>query len=579
MAKNILVATPQPAFGELLRLSLEECGRYRVRLVQSGREALSSADHIVFSLAILDASLSEPPVRYVAQGLRDRQVDMRLLVIPPVDGLSAPEISAVRPDGFVSQPFYAPTLLETIDHLTESSAVSALPVGRVVGAPNHSSLQNASLAAHHLEKFLEDSTAPGVMVIQTNQPWVTAGQLNQEAMTEVASLLNRYTEANEGVDLARYIHLRADGGEYLIYATPLIDSMVLALVYLVATPLTVIRSQAGRLARELREAGETGGAHAQPQKINPAPVIPDEALLVDETETDDDLLEAEATRLADLLAEMPGPDPNGPHQPDPGDWVQAEQTASTENQDFLFPWELEKEHPSAQQPTASPLPPDPDVNPEPESTVSTSQASRQEVLEEVSLDEAGELREELTAASLNWSAASHTLPPSLPDENVEEQPPQPTDQTRPVVLRTLRSIQQVEPMAPTLSNLAYTCVLLPRLQSHELVSVLAQRLAEWLPRICLAYSWRLIGLLIDPQYLQWTVQVAPAISPGNVVRLIRQQISRKIYTDFPQFEVDNPSGDFWSAGYLIISGFQPPSQQLVQDYIDQTRKRQGAFLQ
>ena len=83
MAKNILVATPQPAFGELLRLSLEESGRYRVRLVQNGREALSSAQHIVFALAILDTGLSDPPLTFVAQGFRDLRAGVRILVIPP----------------------------------------------------------------------------------------------------------------------------------------------------------------------------------------------------------------------------------------------------------------------------------------------------------------------------------------------------------------------------------------------------------------------------------------------------------------------------------------------------------------
>ncbi len=566
MAKNILVATPQPAFGELLRLSLEESGRYRVRLVQTGREALSSAEHIVFTLAILDASLSEPPFRFVAQGLRERAVDIRLLVIPPFEGPTAPEISAVRPDGFVSQPFYAPTLLETIDQLTQSESAPSIPIGKVVGAPLFSSLQDASLAARHLEKFLEDSTAPGVMVIHTSQPWVAAGQFNREALIEVASLLSRYTDANEGVDLARYVHLHADGGEYLIYATPLIDSMVLALVYLVATPLTVIRAQAGRLARELREAGQAQKDRRRPEKPIPAAAFPDEELLVDEAETDDARLEAEATRLADFLAGMPGPEPNGKPQAEPGDWVQAAQAASPDNPEFLFPWELEKLRPAG--PPASPAPAaaNPASESVPDSTKTASQADSREMLAEVTLDAGGELQESEFSA----------FPASLPPEIIEL-PALSTDQTRPIVLRALNSIQQVEPLVPTLSNLAYTCVLLPRLPQHELVGELAEHLAGWLPQICLAYSWRLNGLLIQPGYLQWTVQVAPAISPGNVVRLIRQQVSRKIVAEFPQFEVDNPSGDFWAAGYLIISGFQPPSQQLVQDFICQTRKRQQSF--
>jgi hypothetical protein len=38
---------------------------------------------------------------------------------------------------------------------------------------------------------------------------------------------------------------------------------------------------------------------------------------------------------------------------------------------------------------------------------------------------------------------------------------------------------------------------------------------------------------------------------------------------------DNPSGDFWAPGYLIMGGLQPHPPQLVKDYIKQTRQRQG----
>jgi len=38
---------------------------------------------------------------------------------------------------------------------------------------------------------------------------------------------------------------------------------------------------------------------------------------------------------------------------------------------------------------------------------------------------------------------------------------------------------------------------------------------------------------------------------------------------------ENPSGDFWAPGYLIMGGSQPHPSQLVKDYIKQTRERQG----
>lgn len=74
--------------------------------------------------------------------------------------------------------------------------------------------------------------------------------------------------------------------------------------------------------------------------------------------------------------------------------------------------------------------------------------------------------------------------------------------------------------------------------------------------------------------------MVPAISPGNVIRLIRQQASRRIFLQFSQYvEIENPSGDFWAPGFLIISGFQPPSVHLVQDFIRQTRTRQSSWMQ
>jgi hypothetical protein len=38
---------------------------------------------------------------------------------------------------------------------------------------------------------------------------------------------------------------------------------------------------------------------------------------------------------------------------------------------------------------------------------------------------------------------------------------------------------------------------------------------------------------------------------------------------------ENPSGDFWAPGYLIMGGTQPHPPQLVKDYIKRTRSQQG----
>ena len=80
---------------------------------------------------------------------------------------------------------------------------------------------------------------------------------------------------------------------------------------------------------------------------------------------------------------------------------------------------------------------------------------------------------------------------------------------------------------------------------------------------------------IRPDHIQWMINVPPAASPGYLMRIFRQQTSERIFADFPQYKNENPSGDFWAPGYLIMGGSQLPPEQLIKEYIEQTRHRQG----
>jgi REP element-mobilizing transposase RayT len=133
----------------------------------------------------------------------------------------------------------------------------------------------------------------------------------------------------------------------------------------------------------------------------------------------------------------------------------------------------------------------------------------------------------------------------------------------------------VEPTTAGLYHLTYACLLVPRFSAHYITGDLADQIGEWLPNICIAFGWRLEYLSVRPEYLQWVVNVQPNSSPGYLMRIMRQQTSEKIFSEFPRMKKENPSGDFWAPGYLIMGGTQPHPQQLVRDYIRQTRQRQG----
>jgi hypothetical protein len=56
---------------------------------------------------------------------------------------------------------------------------------------------------------------------------------------------------------------------------------------------------------------------------------------------------------------------------------------------------------------------------------------------------------------------------------------------------------------------------------------------------------------------------------------MRHHTSQRIFSHFPELAQENPSGDFWAPGYLMVSDSQPPSAQVMQNFIQETRRRQG----
>ena len=123
--------------------------------------------------------------------------------------------------------------------------------------------------------------------------------------------------------------------------------------------------------------------------------------------------------------------------------------------------------------------------------------------------------------------------------------------------------------------MVYACVLIPRFPNHFLTGDVASHLAERVNQLCVAFGWRLEHLSIRPEYLQWLVNVPPTTSPGYLMRIIRQHTSRRLFAEFPRLAEENPSGDYWAPGYLIMSSAQPLLPKLVKDFIRDTRIRQG----
>jgi REP element-mobilizing transposase RayT/CheY-like chemotaxis protein len=149
------------------------------------------------------------------------------------------------------------------------------------------------------------------------------------------------------------------------------------------------------------------------------------------------------------------------------------------------------------------------------------------------------------------------------------------EETRPSPLNESARRIILEPANPSVYNLDYACLLVPRFPDHHLIGDLSDRLPEWIQETCIAFGWRLEYLAVRPEYLLWNVNVPPTTSPAYLMRIMRQRISVKIFDDFPRLQKENPSGDFWAPGYLIMGGSQPAPVEVVKEFIAQTRQRQG----
>jgi REP element-mobilizing transposase RayT len=383
-------------------------------------------------------------------------------------------------------------------------------------------LSDVNKAAQHLTRLTLESSSQAALITRDKEVWAYAGQLSQAAAQEIAKTLSRTWNKDKGGDLLRFVRLESTKAEHMLYATPLSEDMLLAMVFDAETPFSTIRSQASQLANALDENGAKEDQVEQLAEPQDASLDFRAAMI---SEVDDDEEEGfNIPPISDILKDIPAPDPHSSTMP-----------------------QMEAAPPAASQETR--LPADP-----------------------------GETRQSIFArespAILVRDRLEAGEPKTRPETPVRQPQPGELDETRPHSSNDIGRIV-LEPSSAGVYHLTYACLLVPRFTTHFLTGDVADRLSEWLPIICVAFGWRLEFLAVRPDYLQWIANVPPATSPGYLMRVMRQQLSDKIFTAFPRLTKENPSGDFWAPGYLFMGSNQPHPPQLVKDYLKQIRQRQG----
>lgn len=530
MTKSLLIVSADTKFAQVLLHGLEQEG-YRVQVTKGKGETVVRADEEDSSLAFLDMDLGYRNVLEIGQALRMLNPEIRFIVFSR-EG-TRPVLDELHPWMFSPKPYFLPDVLNMLNN--NSTPPSQSPHQREVQTTNSALpwLQDVTRAAQHLTRLTLESSAQAALITRGDNLWAYAGQLSQGAAKELAVAVTRHWDGQKGSDLLRFVRLEATKAEHMLYATRLADDVVLALVFDAETPFSTIRSQAGQLVNRLSNQSPEVAEPSLGQKPVPASYdLPTEYV---EDESNQDL---NIPSIADILSDVPPP------RPEPG------VPPVEEDDDFLS-------HPSPSRSRQYSRESSPAVH---ANDLLVSNQDQDQTVEHVVED---------------FDATMPSKSRRRPETPVRRPMPGELDETRPHSITEVAGRVMLEPISPGLYNLTYACLLVPRFSNHYLTGDMADRISEWLPQICIAFGWRLEYLAVRPEYVQWVLNVPPATSPGYLMRIVRQQTSEKIFNEFPKLKRENPSGDFWAPGYLIMGGTQPHPPQLVKDYIKQTRTRQG----
>ncbi len=596
MTTPLLIVTPEPGFGSLLSKGLD-AKRFNVFVTPDFSQSIHFVRRMNCPVAMLDAELEEVDISILDVGYALRQINPEIQFIVVVSEGQQPKLGKLAPAATLTKPVSVPDLEKLLLSMNIADAApprrapasDAIPAASKPDKPeskilardlaetsNLLWLKDVSKAAQHLTQLTLESSAQAALITRENELWAYAGQLSREAAQELGQSIQRYWDRETESDLLRFVRLASTEAQHMLYARKLSASMILALVFDAETPFSTIRSQAGKLIRTLSGNPADEGPRQPAAPVQPAAIEEDpagNAQLPMSFDADEDDEMQDLPPISELLGDVPPPIP-------------ARHAGATK---IALPWEQPKPAPGRTGPdkldTTPPVSRPLDAPRAPISGTFSRESSPALPVNSLRNNPSPALDETRVSRISHAETETEIQPDEIPDslkETRKHEPdqddPQTLIETRPQGIESVTEVAHrilLEPASPALVNLTYACLLIPRFDTHHLVGDTAERLTEWVPQVCVAFGWRLEHLAVRPEYLQWVARVPPSTAPGYIMRIIRQQSSDRIFNEFPRYKKENPSGDFWAPGYLIMGSSQAHPQKLVRDFIRQTRQRQG----
>ncbi len=548
MMQEYLVASPNIAFSDLLRLSLEVDEELHVHLAHERDAMLEIVAMHPISLLILDTEMVEDALDPMIQEMLIHKPELRFIFLLPENSLPwQPEIP--NPYFQLQQPYFISTVLEMLDTLLGKE--NNLDNFRNEPKPSASeAIQDREVAGFILTSFLRDSSAHAALILTNGELHLSQGYLNISEIQELVSLIKSDWDVKKHTDLARFVKLQSTNGMFLVYVKEHQPGVLLALVEDIRSPISEARQQTIRLQQMLDE------------QVKGFELVPDgeiQSIASSNSNAENDTEEIfsafeedyETSEMEEVLE--PKSDEQGENKFESLSFAEDELSPQEE---------LQKE--KLRELLAIMPSPNPEISAEGEENsglqeeVSTWKPEEEEVIA---------ITEEQAAVANDFPAAEKASQSASEGDGFPG--------AIPVAKPLIQEVYRPEPATSIMADLAYTFVLLPRIPVHFLDGETQRKLSVWVPDLCLAFGWKLSRLQIQPEYLLWSTQMTPGVSPASVMRVIRQRTSSLLFEFRGYYRSQNPSGDFWAPGYMVLSGTQLPDDAVISEYIQQTRQQQG----
>jgi CheY-like chemotaxis protein len=512
LQKNILIVTPHAEFGDILSQSLAKEASSDVKVATSISEAqtkLKKSNNL--NHALLDMELGVEKVMEIGFSVRNTFPQVSIILIskriPPT------EMEDLRPWKYLHKPFVQKELLDLICDRNSTSAPSAEFVDTVfsVGAEGPTSVwyKDEVRATKNLVAAISNLNVQEAILVSSTEILAYSGELSKDAIEECSTLVRKYWGENNTAELIKPIRLKTTNKDHLLSATMVAVGIILALTFDGETPFTILRSQTRYLTGVLKNPQLTlADVHILPK--NPEIQMAKKPLPLASVDRAGNVFDNHSVTVNNRVEDT---------QPD-GTRFQKRITNQEErialdpyrNPDF---GELKTNHP----------------------VYATSD----------SLDGMKD--------QIKWRTAPQPLEGNLFKQAsfVVRENPQP--ECNSVMKEKGKFVRRsLSPINPSLFDVYYACLLIPRIKEHALDGDCANYLRNELPNIFLGYGWRLEELIINPSYMEWLVRIPPTIAPAAHIKVVRMQSSQLILSNYSRFTRNEFLRDFWSPGYLLGCG-------------------------